>query len=286
MDDFKIDKKKSVIYNDNYELEASDCFERGMAFVKDGDYKEAFKWYNYGAQLDEPSCVTNVGIFYLMGLGVEKNEREAARYLKRAYGMGNAMAGYNLGILYENGIVFNKDVDKAFDIFDKASSLGSKEATRHLGIMYYTGSGVGRNPRMAVEYFRRAANMGDFDAQYNLGVCLINGEGIEPKAKDGVGWITAAAMNGSAKAQFRMGEICETGKFVQQDIKKARDWYQLAANQNFPDAINALNRLDGKNEKKLENFFKEEGREVQILPDDYNDEKRPAHNYTPVNFEV
>ena len=53
-----------------------------------------------------------------------------------------------------------------------------------------------------------------------------------------------AAEHGFACAQFYLGLMYEYGRGVEQSFEKAREWYEKAAEQEYEDAIKALDRLN------------------------------------------
>ncbi len=78
------------------------------------DALEEAEWGNAQAQYA-------VGMMYLRGADVEKNEAEAARWLKEAAKQGDSRAQLKLGELYEEGIGVPKDEKLAASYYRKAA---------------------------------------------------------------------------------------------------------------------------------------------------------------------
>jgi len=70
----------------------------------------------------------NLGVYYLNGHGVAKDEVEAAKWCLKAAEQGHAAAQYNLGVHYENGRGVAKDEDEAAKWYRKAAEQGDEEA--------------------------------------------------------------------------------------------------------------------------------------------------------------
>jgi TPR repeat protein len=61
-----------------------------------------------------------LGIMYLYGECVEKNEREAAKWLQRAADQGFAGSMAALAGMYEQGLGVERDPDKAKELYQAA----------------------------------------------------------------------------------------------------------------------------------------------------------------------
>ena len=66
------------------------CYEEGRGVSK--DEKKAFKCYNRGSSLNDPSCMVSLGICYENGIGVEMNTLKALDLYRRALILGNQIA--------------------------------------------------------------------------------------------------------------------------------------------------------------------------------------------------
>lgn len=150
----------------------------------------------------------------------------------------------------------------------------------NLGLMYYEGIGTAKNFNLAVKYFAQAAELGSPLAYINLGKCYFNGEGLPQDKSMGMSLICkvqelvdhpaiqmiieSTCMNlcveepikystaegrifmshadsGNAEAQYKLALCYERGTGgVEKNISEALKWYIKAANQNYPDALNAV----------------------------------------------
>ena len=141
-------------------------------------------------QIDEPPSSTelaavadgdaqaryNLGLRYSTGRGVQRNDREAVGWYRKAAEQGHAQAQYALGVMYANGPRFvclyrcgvARDDTEAVAWYRKAAEQGNADAQNNLGVMYANGRGVSRNDAEAVAWYRKAADQGHAKAQTNL----------------------------------------------------------------------------------------------------------------------
>ena len=94
------------------------------------------------ARLGLVNAQIELGNSYAMGRGTERDEKEAAKWYRRAAEQGHAKAQLVLG-------------------------------NRHL-----TGAGVEEDPVEAVAWFHKAAEQGDAEAQYQLALAYLSGRGV------------------------------------------------------------------------------------------------------------
>ena len=98
----------------------------------------------------------------------KKNYEEAAKWLKKAAGLGDPNAQYNLGVCYYSGQGVPQDFEEAAKWFRMAADQEFPAAQYNLGLCYATGKGVKKNRTEAVKWFRRAADLGNISAQKAL----------------------------------------------------------------------------------------------------------------------
>jgi len=79
---------------------------------------------------------------YAEGLGVRKDEVQAAAWYKKAAELGDPLSQYNLAVMFENGRGVARDYTAAMDWYSRAADNGHAGAMYNLGAMYYRGQGV------------------------------------------------------------------------------------------------------------------------------------------------
>ncbi len=72
----------------------------------------------------DPAAQNKVGSYSKIGIGTERNDREAARWYRAAAEQGYAEAQFNLGEMYEEGRGVKLDLAEALDWYRKACDNG------------------------------------------------------------------------------------------------------------------------------------------------------------------
>jgi TPR repeat protein len=175
--------------------DAADAFKRG-------DYPTALKLLRPLADHGDPAAQNNLGVMYMLGKGVPKDDAMAVTWYR------------------------------------KAANQGNPDGQWSLGLMYFYGTGVAQDYAAAAAWFRKAADQGDADAQYNLGVMYYFGQGDLPQSYvEATKWLRKAANRGNDDGQFMLGLVYESGQGVPQDYVRAYMWYHLAAAAGNQDAV-------------------------------------------------
>lgn len=139
------------------------------------DYDKMFKDLLPCAEAEIPLAQNYIGLFYLEGLGVEKDEALGFQYLEKGAINKSPIAQNNLGNLYREGKGCTLDMDKAVYWYQKAADAKNSRAAYSLGYMYLKGFGVPQDYATAVFWFEKS----NFDmAKHWLGVCHYLGYGV------------------------------------------------------------------------------------------------------------
>ena len=132
---------------------------------KNPDIHKALPWYRKAIEQKNPQAAFRLGVFYLEGIGVKKNERKAAEHFFEAAKQNYARAQYNLGCMYAAGTgELVKDESAAVYWFTLAAKGGDATAQRVLGVRYLEGRGVKRSLTHGENLLREAAKNGDLEA--------------------------------------------------------------------------------------------------------------------------
>ena len=168
-------------------------FQKGFEAFESKDYATALKEWRPLARQGEIFAQRSLGLMYELGLGVQPNDKLAARWYTLAAEQGDAAAQFSIGRLY------------------------------------VAGDGVVQDYKSAVKWFTRAANQGSADAQYRLGKMHAQGKGVEQDYVEAVKWLRRAAEQGVASAQLVLGASYDAGRGVVRDRIHAHMWYNIAA---------------------------------------------------------
>merc|ERR1712048_822162 len=85
---------------------------------------EAVKLYQLAADQGYVNALNSLGICYLEGLGVSKDNLKAVKFFSSAAAQGVVAAQVNLGQCYENGMGSVKDEVEAFRLYKLAANQG------------------------------------------------------------------------------------------------------------------------------------------------------------------
>ena len=245
----------------------SPLFDKACKAYEEGNYKTAVEYLKYAADLGHAESQNLLGVCYMEGLGVQKDEAEADKWFRASAAQGCAGAQRNIGLGYYN----NGEYEKAVEWYRKAADQWDAEAQLYLGLCYLLGKGVavnyeeadkllflsagqgnaqaqfnlglGRfnngNYKEAVEWYRRAAEQGYDSAQLNLAICYLTGKGVEIDYKEADKWLRAAAAQGNVQAFFNLGLGCYNNK----NYAEAKTWLQKAAAKGHADAAALLQKI-------------------------------------------
>jgi len=121
-----------------------------------------------------------------------------------------------------------------------AANEGNTEAMIVYGMRLMQGEGVDANTTEGLEWINKAADAGDTQAWYVLGVIYANEMGVE----------LDFAKAGDADCQTSMGMLYEAGDKIPSGVKadgaEAAKWYQMAAEQDYTEAIWHLAKILGR----------------------------------------
>jgi len=94
------------------------------------DEKEAAKWYRRAAEQGLAAAQYNLAAMYVIGRGVPQSNAEALKWYRQAADQGDALAQFNLGMRYyeANGVV--ADPVQAYQWLSLASAQGIPDATK------------------------------------------------------------------------------------------------------------------------------------------------------------
>lgn len=95
-------------------------------------YNEAFEIFQKAVLEGSPAGDYGVGLCYLFGEGVGKDEFKGATFIMSAAMSGLVQAQYALGIIYRDGIGYRMDLVKAKEWFQRAAANGSQSAAEAL----------------------------------------------------------------------------------------------------------------------------------------------------------
>jgi TPR repeat protein len=147
----------------------------------EADLNKAIEAFREGSEKGHPTAKTALAECYLWGKNVPKDEARAVELLKEAVEGKHPLAMDLLGTCYHDGIGVKADYAEAFRLYSEAVELGHLDSLGNLGVLYVMGHGVRRNPAKAVELFKRGAEAGNAACMFFYAQCFESGIGIGQK---------------------------------------------------------------------------------------------------------
>ena len=92
---------------------AKQDYSAGNRYFQAKQYAKAFDCYEKAATAGHSGAQYNLGVFYMEGLGTEKDFAKAVEWFEKAASQGEKDAQYNLAVMYQEGVGVEKDPEKA-----------------------------------------------------------------------------------------------------------------------------------------------------------------------------
>lgn len=175
-----------------------------------------FPTYLKAAESGDTEGMRLVGICYLNGTGVGKDEKKAWEWFGKSASAGNAEAQYDLGCLYRDGQGVRQNFTESAYWFRRAARNGHAKAMINIARQFAEGKGVLQDYRIAAENFWRAAERGEPEGMYQYAVMLRDGIGIDQDKSKALRWFRAAAEKDYKDSRLQADEL---GKSVKSTTK-------------------------------------------------------------------
>jgi len=206
----------------------------------------------------------NLGLCFMSGLGVPKDQLQAVSWWRKSAAQGFAPAMYNLGYCYMNALGIKADLVAGVSWYRKSAELGHVPAMCNLGICYEEGTGVAVDTSQALKWLGMAAAKGDVAANIHLEILQSRREADraklldagsqakggsvgaarsgQPATKEFLKLMESRALAGDADAQGYLGRAYRYGFGVEKDPVKAFRWFRESAELGNPTAQYYLGR--------------------------------------------
>lgn len=116
------------------------------------DINKSFHFFELASRQNFAPAQFYLGIFYLTGLGVDKDINKALNYLLSSP-ENKDFAMFEIGYFYLEGKYVKKDIEESIFYFKEASSLENQFAQNNLGIIY---KDIKNDIGKAIDYFENA----------------------------------------------------------------------------------------------------------------------------------
>ncbi len=205
------------------------------AEVKDFDNRKEM------AAKGDISSEYQLGMCYLNGNGVIRDEERGVNHIKSAAEKGLSEAQFYLGCIYL-GEGRNQNYQKSTEWLTKSAKQGNPDAQYMLGYVYKFGLGTDPNYELSAQWYRKSAEQDNPDAAYNLGLAYLLGSGVTASNREAAFWLKKSADNGKDQAQFELAKLYLSGQGIPKDEIEAYVYFNLAS--GIPNARHALTLLE------------------------------------------
>lgn len=141
------------------QFELGICYRYGEGTEQ--DINTAMHWYEKAANQGYLRAYQNLGIIYQIGLGdVLVDYVKAFCCFKKASEEENPDSFFSIGNCFLNGLGVDKNEKEAASWFIKAADMGEPDSMFHLAWMYQEGIGVEQNNELSTKYLYMSAEAG------------------------------------------------------------------------------------------------------------------------------
>jgi len=170
----------------------ADALADGQNALMRGDDSGAIRVWTPPATEGNPEAQFRLGLMYLSGRGVARDQKMAVSWFKLAVEKHHIGASLSLARLYMDkaGVIY--DPDAALGLLRDVAGQGIIEAQRYLGELYRTGGDVAQDFDEARRWYQLAAAKGDISSQAGLGELYRYGYGVEQSYPRAYMWFSLA----------------------------------------------------------------------------------------------
>lgn len=189
------------------------------------DYFEAARWYTFAANAGDATAMNNLSALYSQGgAGLEKNERLAFQWLKRAAEKKDPRALANIAERYRLGAGIEADQFSAFAAANESRQLGDLKGKFLVATYLLEGVGTKKNAPQAEEMLRSVvsqnidASSPDIGLVANAAIILgdmyFNGAGVPKNVQEAYGWYLQASAVGGPESEEAAKRATECQQYL------------------------------------------------------------------------
>ena len=194
--------------------------------------RKALSLLRQAAQKHCPEALYLLGLVYLRGQGVTRDDSMGVQYLEAAAYLGHISAEIDLAKAYRLGLQAGRSPEtdqKALYWARLAGSRGDATSAYWAGCAYRDGIGTTRNYKEAEKWLLEAAKRRAPDAALALAKLHLRRDYEARRLEEARRWMTEAALSGNSEAQLRVGIFNWSGMGGRVDQREALRWLCRAA---------------------------------------------------------
>ena len=214
----------------------AEILSRGLGVTR--DEADAAKWYAQAAEQGIPEAQFQYALILIDGRFVKKDIQGAYALMQSAAEAGNQFAQFNFAQLLVEREPGDKGLQKAVLYYERAAASGLADAQYAMSQVYANGTGGKKKDDIEARRWLLLAARQNYDtAQLDLGTWMIEGRGGARDEKTGFNWLMRAAAGGNVAAQNRVAKLYMQGIGTEPDAIHAAAWYIVARRAGLIDPV-------------------------------------------------
>lgn len=235
------------------------CFEMGLEYNSNGDYKKANEYFEMGCNLGDGGSCSHLGVNYQMGNGVLADINKAKEFYQKACDLKDGLTCKSLANLYR----LEKNIDSAAINYEKACNLDMAESCGYASELFKDDANSFKDLKKAIEFAKRGCDLKDGKSCFILGAGYGEGDGIKKDLKEANKYYQKACdLNNGADGCASLGYNYKYGYGITKDLTLANKYNKKACDAGSGRGCNYLgvNYRDGvgfeKNVQTAYSYFK------------------------------
>ena len=220
------------------------CFEMGLEYNSNGDYKKANEYFEMGCNLGDGGSCSHLGVNYQMGNGVLADINKAKEFYQKACDLKDGLTCKSLANLYR----LEKNIDSAAINYEKACNLDMAESCGHASELFKDDANSFKDLKKAIEFAKRGCDLKDGKSCFILGARYGEGDGIKKDIKEANKYYQKACdLNNGADGCASLGYNYKYGYGITKDLTLANKYNKKACDAGSGRGCNYLgvNYRDG-----------------------------------------
>ena len=192
----------------------------GLIYHGQKNYVKQVEWYKKSAEEGYDWGMSNLGMCYRDGAGVQEDQEQAIAWFKKACELHGEAAGDAANGI---GLIYNKQGNhvKKLEWYKKSAEEGYDWGMYNVACCYRDGEGVQEDREQAIAWFKKAYELhGDAagDAANQIGL-IYNKQGNDAKEFE---WMRNGAEEGFDWCMRNLGMCYQCGRGTRQDYEKSK----------------------------------------------------------------
>ena len=205
------------------------------------DPEQGMQWFRISAAAGDGSARAELGNLLLTGMGEEDDRVRIYKGFEQAAASGDPVAAYNCAVCRSHGVGVARD-DREAALWLRKAADREPNAQFWYGRVLVEGRGVDRDLAEGRRWIARAAEIGVADAQVALGEMMLTGTGGACDPPGALALFETAAANGHPAGMFATGVVYGGVHGVAANHAAAQYWLRAAAEHGHPAAQLMLDR--------------------------------------------